>query len=44
MLNTVADTRPGETANLTLLRNGGKVTVKLTVGKRPAVRTRRSAE
>jgi len=44
MLNTVADTRPGEVATLTLLRNGSKVTVKLTIGKRPAVRSRRSPE
>ena len=44
MLNTVAETRPGEVATLTLLRNGSKVTVKLNVGKRPAVRSRRSPE
>jgi serine protease DegQ len=44
MLNTVADTHPGEVATLTLLRNSGKLTVKLTVGKRPAVRSRRSPE
>jgi serine protease DegQ len=41
MLNTVAETRPGEVATLTLLRNGEKVTVKITVGKRPVVRSRR---
>jgi serine protease DegQ len=44
MLNTVAETRPGDVASLTLLRNGSKVTVKLTVGKRPAVRSRRAPE
>jgi serine protease DegQ len=41
MLNTVAETRPGEVATLTLLRNGEKITLKLTVGKRPPVRSRR---
>jgi serine protease DegQ len=41
MLNTVAETRPGDVATLTLLRNGEKVTLKITVGKRPAVRSRR---
>jgi S1-C subfamily serine protease len=45
MLNTVADTRPGEVATLVLLRNGEKLSLKLTVGKRPAApRTRRIPE
>jgi serine protease DegQ len=44
MLNTVAETRPGEVATLTLLRSGEKVALKLTVGKRPVVRSRRMRE
>jgi serine protease DegQ len=44
MLNTVADTRPGEVATLVLLRNGDKLSLKLTVGRRPVVRNRRTPE
>jgi serine protease DegQ len=44
MLNTVADTRPGEVATLVLLRNGEKLSLKLTVGRRPVVRNRRTPE
>jgi serine protease DegQ len=42
MLKTVANTRPGDVATLTLLRNGQTISLDLTVGKRPTVRGRRS--
>jgi len=40
MLNLVAEAQPGKDANLTLLRNGKQLSVKLLVGKRPAPRPR----
>jgi len=40
MLTVVAEAQPGKEANLTLMRNGKNLSVKLTVGKRPAPRPR----
>jgi serine protease DegQ len=40
MLTVVAEAQPGKEADLTLLRNGKNLSVKLTVGKRPAPRPR----
>jgi serine protease DegQ len=45
MLNVVAEARPGQTAALSLVRNGKPMTLQLTVGKRPpSPRTLRPAE
>jgi len=40
MLNTVAATRPGDIAKLTVLRGGERLNLDLTVGRRPSVKRR----
>lgn len=40
MLNIVAGTRPGETAKLTVVRAGERLSIDLTVGRRPSVKRR----
>jgi serine protease DegQ len=40
MLNTVASTKPGEIAKLTVVRAGERVNIDLTVGRRPSVKRR----
>lgn len=44
MLNVIADIQPGESATLSVLRAGDPMTLKVTVGKRPAVATRKRDE
>jgi len=40
MLNTVASTKPGEIAKLIVVRGGERVSIDLTVGRRPSVKRR----
>ena len=40
MLNTVAASRPGEVAKLTVLRGGERLSIDLTVGRRPSIKNR----
>ena len=44
MLNTVAESAPGQAAMLTILRGGERLSIKVTVGKRPAMTVHRRNE